>query len=74
MYNILINQEKTNLKIKIYKTLVKCKGVKLDLARYRKTVRQQAADDTFKRESDRMFKKTAVRSFMTCALHPILFG
>jgi len=51
MYNILKNQEKINLKIEIYKILVTCKGVNLDLARYRKNVRQQAADDTFKRES-----------------------
>jgi hypothetical protein len=50
MYNIFKKQGKVNIKIKIYKTLLKCKGVKHDLARYGNMICQQAADDTFKRE------------------------
>ena len=59
MYNILKKKKrrKINIKIKIYKTLLACKGVKLVIARYGKTVRQQDVDDTFKRESNRMFKE-----------------
>ena len=68
LYNILKNQEKINIKIKIYKTLLTCKGVKLDLARYGKTVHKQAADNTFKRESNRMFKKTVQRGALWLVL------